>query len=253
MFLHKLTLSAVAAASALTLFAAPAVAADIIVPGANAGQSGGSNNFMPFDLADGVSQRYQQFYNSSAFGDAPVTLYGIKFRLATTGGTPGAPFDALIDNITINLSTAATDLAAASLTFAANVGADNTTVFDGPLHLTSTSPTKTSGVQPFDVLIQFENPFVYDPTKGDLLLDVFNFSGGETGLFDYITGGSDMLTRVVGRQGGVNDTTAFFQQRAGLVTAFATTPVPEPATWALMISGFGLAGAALRRRRERAA
>ena len=150
-----------------------------------------------------------------------MTLYGIKFRLATTGGTPGAPFDATIANITINLSTAATDLASASLTFADNVGADNTTVFDGALHLTSTSPTKTSGVQPFDVLIQFENPFVYDPTKGDLLLDVFNFSGGETGLFDYITGGSDVLTRVVGPQGNVNATTAFFQQRAGLVTAFA--------------------------------
>ena len=26
-------------------------------------------------------------------------------------------------------------------------------------------------------------------------------------------------------------------------------PVPEPATWALMISGFGMAGAMLRRRR----
>jgi len=27
-------------------------------------------------------------------------------------------------------------------------------------------------------------------------------------------------------------------------------PVPEPATWAAMIGGFGMAGAALRRRRE---
>lgn len=36
-----------------------------------------------------------------------------------------------------------------------------------------------------------------------------------------------------------------------LVDAFqlAETAVPEPATWALMIAGFGLAGAALRRRR----
>ena len=31
--------------------------------------------------------------------------------------------------------------------------------------------------------------------------------------------------------------------------AFATSAVPEPATWAMMITGFGLAGAAIRRRR----
>ncbi|WP_374578504.1 PEPxxWA-CTERM sorting domain-containing protein [Phenylobacterium sp.] len=31
--------------------------------------------------------------------------------------------------------------------------------------------------------------------------------------------------------------------------AFATSAVPEPATWAMMIAGFGMAGAAIRRRR----
>ncbi len=35
---------------------------------------------------------------------------------------------------------------------------------------------------------------------------------------------------------------------AGLWTDIATG-VPEPTTWALMLSGFGLAGVALRRRR----
>lgn len=38
-----------------------------------------------------------------------------------------------------------------------------------------------------------------------------------------------------------NDFTAVFNVTAG-------NAVPEPASWALMISGFGLAGAALRRR-----
>lgn len=35
-----------------------------------------------------------------------------------------------------------------------------------------------------------------------------------------------------------------------LVSVFSSAAVPEPTTWALMISGFGLAGAALRRRRR---
>ncbi len=40
---------------------------------------------------------------------------------------------------------------------------------------------------------------------------------------------------------------------AGLDNASLSAGVPEPATWTLMIGGFGLAGAALRRRREVAA
>ena len=40
---------------------------------------------------------------------------------------------------------------------------------------------------------------------------------------------------------------------SGLVTTRLTGVVPEPATWALMIGGFGMAGAALRRRRQSAA
>lgn len=39
-----------------------------------------------------------------------------------------------------------------------------------------------------------------------------------------------------------------FAEAGDLITA--STAVPEPATWALMISGFGLAGSALRRRRN---
>ena len=59
-----------------------------------------------------------------------------------------------------------------------------------------------------------------------MLLDVSNFSGRLTSLFDFVSGGSTVMTRVVGAQGGVGDSTAFFQQHAGLVTAFSTSPGP---------------------------
>ena len=41
---------------------------------------------------------------------------------------------------------------------------------------------------------------------------------------------------------------AFFGQR--VTDHFGTTPVPEPATWAMMLGGFGVIGAAARRRRQ---
>ena len=45
-----------------------------------------------------------------------------------------------------------------------------------------------------------------------------------------------------------NDSTAFIDN-----VSLATNAVPEPASWALMIAGFGLTGAAMRRRRVAAA
>ncbi|WP_375404398.1 PEPxxWA-CTERM sorting domain-containing protein [uncultured Sphingomonas sp.] len=238
------------------LGAAPALAQDIVVPGVTATRSGGSNQTFPFNLNNGVSQRYQQIYAAAQFGSAPVTLNAIKFRQASDP-SGGNPFASTISSITLNLSTALTRQGAASSVFAANVGRDNVTVFNGALTLQSTAPAKRDGsVQPFDIIIPFATPFTYDPTVGDLLLDVFNFSGGLTTQFDFVTGGSNAVSRVVGGQGQVNAPNAFFvQQGAGLVTAFQVAPlvsaVPEPASWAMMILGFGVVGAAVRRRTTR--
>lgn len=47
----------------------------------------------------------------------------------------------------------------------------------------------------------------------------------------------------------VNKGSSYYNDSTGLSATLSTAGVPEPATWALMIGGFGLAGAALRRRR----
>ena len=54
-------------------------------------------------------------------------------------------------------------------------------------------------------------------------------------------------------EAGVVNATDEFNPSFLLVDDFRMKAVPEPSTWALMIAGFGLAGAALRRRRLAAA
>ena len=56
-----------------------------------------------------------------------------------------------------------------SSTFADNVGPDNTQVFSGPFQ---TAVTFTGDPTNFEVVINFTTPFYYDPTKGNLLLDI---------------------------------------------------------------------------------
>lgn len=83
----------------------------------------------------------------------------------------------------------------------------------------------------------------YDPALGNLLVDI-DVAGG--------TGGSTYFN--VDLTGSVTSRAVFgssnFADSAGLVTTFGTvgTALPEPATWAMMMLGFGLVGAGLRRR-----
>lgn len=95
-------------------------------------------------------------------------------------------------------------------------------------------------------------------------LPAFDPSGGgapvATGLLSHYAGslmlgaGTHELSFAFARGGSLFGRAPFFLLDAVEGTSLATPPtgtpgVPEPATWAIMIVGFGLAGGALRRRR----
>jgi hypothetical protein len=237
----------------------------IIVPNANANTEGNSNNGYPFDTSafpNGASStRYQEVFSSSQFASlsGPTSITGLAFR---PDAKTGAAFTSTLPDVQINLSTTGANTSTLSGTFADNVGADDTAVYArGPLSLSSSATGPLGGPEAFDIFVDFTQPFTYDPSQGNLLLDVRNFGGGATTPFDdqqYF--GSAPVTSVFTLTSGVNSPTAdqvyngFIKD--GLIAQFktasaTTTPVPEPPILILFgLSLLGLAVVAVRKRRR---
>ena len=245
-------LLAVAVASAVA--AAPAAAGFVVVPGANTTAEGGLNNVYPYVI--GGSMRYQQVFNASEFATlgGPQTITDIRYRV--DGSFPGA-FSLTLPSIQIDLSTTAAAAGSLSTTFAANVGADATTVYDGSLTLSSAGVPAPA---PFDIVIPLATPFVYDPAAGNLLLDVRKFDGltGTAGPAGFVVLDAVSTSPVTSRVYSFFVTSPVADggfESYGLVTGFTFAPaaanaVPAPPAAAAL--AFGALGLRLARRRAAA-
>jgi hypothetical protein len=244
---------------AASLAAAPAAFADVIVAPGGAGNAQGP---APITYFGATGSRDQQIFASSFF-TAPVSISGISFR-TYPGAAPSFFSGSTVNVSDITIRAAITSISAneaaglqPSANFAANLGSAFATVFTGPLTLTTAATG--AGPQPFDYTINFNSPFAYDPAAGNLLLDFLipvgaTVSGSGFGFltFDTANTNNDGVRSVSSIFNGA--ATAGVLDTSGAIVAFNVTAiaaaVPEPSSWALMISGFGLAGVALRRRRR---
>lgn len=201
----------------------------------------------------------QQIYSSSYF-TGPQSISAISFRTYPGAGPSffsGNTVD--VSNITIQAGIAGASgndsSGLPSSTFANNL-LNPQTVYSGGLSL-STAATGT-GPQPFDYTINFDTPFLYDPTMGSLILDFLipvdaTVSGNGFGFltFDTVNTLDDGIYSVVDIFNG--GATAGTLSTAGAITQFTSSQaaaVPEPATWAMMLVGFGAVGLSMRRRRR---
>jgi len=208
-----------------TMGAAPAVT--VVSPNNVANVEGNAGAVFPFNIngTQATSQRYQQVYDFGALSQ-PQLITRISFR---PDATFGSAFSSTLPDIQINFSTTTKEPDQLSQTFADNVGVDDTVVYNrGSLALASAFTGAAGGPKAFDINIDLTTPFLYNPTAGNLLLDVRNFGGGTTTAFDAQSTTGDSVSRSYSVSAGVNSTTANGRDSVGLVTQFTLTPTAVP-------------------------
>ncbi|WP_036479367.1 hypothetical protein [Myxosarcina sp. GI1] len=139
-----------------------------------------SNNSFPLGGYFGPNGRWQGIYDNSYFS-SPIDINQIRFRLDDSSGNA---FSTIYSDVQFNLST----FTSSQLTrnFNNNLGADNTTVLNrNSLTLSSSG---TGSPRDFDIVVNLDNTFSYDPSNGDLLLEIYNYGGEGGGLsWDAVT------------------------------------------------------------------
>ncbi len=230
-------------------------AAQVVAPNANETVPGGLQSPSPFRrgsnaLGNGAGAHNQIVYSSDFFTGTGSPISITAFSLRPLSDFLGS--DVSITQTTIRLSTTSASESTLSETFADNLGADAQVVFDGALTIDSTPTPASGGTNAFDQIVTLQTPFVYDPSEGNLLLDVVvpvdatvttnGFFGSLA--FDTVNLPADGIGSVVNLTDG--DATGGTVSTAAAVTQFTFDVVPEPASLSMLL--LGTLGFALRRR-----
>lgn len=143
----------------------------IVLPNGYAAVEGSSSSVHPWADANWSSHLMTVYDAADLVAQGvtgPVLITELRFRPDAT--TSGSWLARTSPDVKIDLSTCPVDYTAITTTFAANRGVDVRRVFEGAV----TIPAGSIGPnpQPWYVTIPFSTPFFYDPSAGDLVVEV---------------------------------------------------------------------------------
>lgn len=196
-----------------------------------------TNTFQSSDIPFGLRTpvHYQQVFDASEFTKVPQG--GAFITDIYIGNGCGGGNTAFTTNLVANLSTTTKSPDGLSSRFAENVGADSTTVFtpkeyhvEGSLRCGPGFFTKSEFVSP----MHLDVPFFYNPSKGNLLLDLKvpvhpffskNLSFDRM-LNEIASNEGDAVSRIVSTD-SIDSPTANVVDTAGIVSFFVIWGVPK--------------------------
>lgn len=194
-----------------------------------------SDNIYPFGLSTAGTNsyvgEYQQRYDSSLF--EPMYIQSISFSSRATVNRSATYV------LSVGLGTTARE------TDVNYSGFENTftTVYSGALlaNLTATQ-------YDFDLTISLATPYFYNPSSGNLLLDVTMTSATTTPNAETISFEFQVNSAPMARVFNLNGSGAYSGREQGLMTQITYSTVPEPSSCVLIGVGVLVIGWAARRR-----
>ena len=256
------------------LFGSAAVqSATLVAPNGYEEENTGGNNCLLIGCTSNTM--YQQFYAADQFSalSGPQYITHIAFRPAVytvndfpagfrppgDGPWPQRSVDYTLEDIEFSLSTTTSAIDSLSTTFGDNTGVDETSVFRGAFRVVYDGSLEAANT--FSVILELDRHFLYDPSMGNLLMQIELYSphpnyDSDTDtyspFFFQAVRNDGVTERVYGSSGDeVGQMDVDYNNllpHYGFVTQFKTSVVPIPA--AVWLFGSALVSLGWMRRQQ---
>jgi hypothetical protein len=141
-----------------------------------------------------VPIRYQEVYSASEFPSRPILISELRFR--PDSRLSSGPFSGQLSYVEVRFSSTLRPVGQLSLRFEENFSSDVSVVYASSWTISTESRSLPDGTRKFDIVLPLQIPFLYDPSKGNLLVEVKNYSSLSSRLHVDSATGSSGVSRI---------------------------------------------------------